>query len=950
MYAVVTLQDSDEVMVVASKWLTTDKKQSYWPPFKSPENKTYFTQTDKKELLQMLRDIKSTVQENSVMLKKLMKDNTVSEAPSSTSVLSKDIKTNLNLPLKTFDDVDRIERELNTAELRKEYVNYLSGLGGFGPRDIIKNIMQRVFTDDLAKEFNWQGRGDKRPFSQLILADVIRDAAYRQNVIRVNCENEIKKYLSYRADRLRKKPREQGDEKFQKLQNADVVFFQETHIGVRDENIIEGLKNEWHVFYTTFTSQKGTAILVRKRLDFECISDEKDNCGAYVVLKCKLEGQLYTLVSVYNHETDTKTLEKLSSYLQSMTTGLLVIGGDFNMVLNPFIDKDNSKAVKDRSIHRKLRCCVNKLMKSFQLVDVWRRKNPVNQYYTFHSQMIASRLDYFFVPEECMWRVRSCEIKDSKMRDHCPVSLEINNVSTTLFQKDPQIQSISQWLNLKKDLLTDETGSSLGEESSDAVSGVDIVSAVQSLQVSDTPRPDGIPVSFYKDNIQELIPYIKKLYDRIHSSAFNCSEKHFNITVKSPHDDSQHFFNVDYLIIATILTKRLDDFLESQSKGQVPKKSATVMITPKTFCTEMRLSCIKDKIEEQKRSNPNLYQDFLVVKNLLRDAPEVGTEPVDVSIERDKLLDQGCPLTPVLITLALKCFASALAGRLKQNDILVFKESVILCIQPEDLEKVIAAVRNRDNEVYYIKELSKGNINGKQLKCLESESKDEDWNKRKEETLVYNTEDELEASWSKMDKGNTKRRLCEEHDFFQSIINEEKDILMEGDGRLTMYAVVTLQDSDEVMVVASNWLSLDKKQSYWPPFKSSEKCMDAVQNRLKPETGGKTWEKINVSFHKEYDKDDLLQMLRDIKSTVQENSAMLKKLLKENTVSESPSSTSVPIEDIETDLNLPLRTIEDVVRTEMDLSNTTTREKYVSQHSISRKGSCTLSYNVHSNL
>ncbi|XP_048058480.1 uncharacterized protein LOC125275519 [Megalobrama amblycephala] len=790
-------------------------------------------------------------------------------------------------------------------------------------------------------------------------------------------------FVTWNVNGLKRKK----DEKFQKLQNADVVFFQETHIGVGDENIIEGLKNEWHVFYTTFTSQKGTAILVRKRLDFECISDEKDNCGAYVVLRCKLEGQLYTLVSVYNHEKDTKTLEQLSRYLQSMTTGLLVIGGDFNMVLNPFIDKDNSKVVKDRPIHRKLRCCVNKLMKSFQLVDVWRRKNPVNQYYTFHSQMIASRLDYFFVPEECMWRVRSCEIRDSKMRDHCPVYLEINNVSTTLFQKDPQIQSVFQWLNLKKYLLTDETGSSLGEESSHAVSGVDIVSAVHSLQLSDTPRPDGIPVSFYKDNIQDLIPHIKTLYDRIHSSAFNCSETHFNETVKSPHDDSQHFFNVDYLIIATILTKHLDDLLESQSKCLVPKKSATVMITPKTFCTEMRLSCIKDKIEEQKRSNPNLYQDFLVVKNLLRDAPEVGTEPVDVSIERDKLLDQGCPLTPVLITLALKCFASALAGHLKQNDILVFKESVILCIQPEDLEEVIAAVRNTDNEVYYIKELSKGKMNGKQLKCLESESKDEDWDKRKEETLVHNTEDESEASWSKMDKGNTKRRVCEERDFFQSIINEEKDILMEGDGRLTMYAVVTLQDSDEVMVVASNWLSLDKKQSYWPPFRSPEKCMDAVQNRVKPETGGKPWEKINISFHKEYaffdmakegqkeiteqkeryflvstgihgvkrqrfestqemsknsllptpstsrmpadDKDELLQMLRDIKSTVQENSAMLKKLLKDNTVSESPSSTSLPTEDIETDLNLPLRTIEDVVRTEMELSNATTREKYV---------------------
>ncbi|XP_039534555.1 nuclear GTPase SLIP-GC-like isoform X2 [Pimephales promelas] len=285
--------------------------------------------------------------------------------------------------------------------------------------------------------------------------------------------------------------------------------------------------------------------------------------------------------------------------------------------------------------------------------------------------------------------------------------------------------------------------------------------------------------------------------------------------------------------------------------------------------------------------------------------------------------------------------------------------------------------------MYYIKELSKGNADDKKLKCLGNESNDEDWNKREEETLAHNTEEESEASWSKPDKSNTERRVCEERDFW-SIINEKKDILMEGDGRQIMYAVVTLQDSDEVMVVASNWLTPDKKQSYWPPFKSTEKCMEAVKNRLEPETGGKTWEKINISFHKDYGffdeategqkeiielkeqynllatgfpgilrqstqdmsknpvlptpstsrrpadgKNDLLQMLKDIKSTVQENSSMLKKLLKDNPSSEAPSSTSLPTRDVKTSLNLPLRTIEDVLRTERELSNTAKRHKYV---------------------
>ncbi|ROL45734.1 hypothetical protein DPX16_11429 [Anabarilius grahami] len=599
-----------------------------------------------------------------------------------------------------------------------------------------------------------------------------------------------------------------------------------------------------------------------------------------------------------------------------MTTGLLVIGGDFNTVLNPFIDKDNSKKVTDRPIHRKLRCCVKKFIKSLQLVDVWRRKNPVKQDYTFHSR-VASRLDYFFVPEECMWRARSCEIRDLGMRDHRSLSLEINNIPTMLFQKAPQIH---EWWNLKKDLLTDETGSSLDEESSHAVSEVDIVSAVQSLQVSDTPRPDGIPVSFYKDNIQDLIPYIKMLYNRIHRGSFNCSETHFNETVKSLHDENQHFFNVDYLIIATILARRLDDFVESQSKQKIPKVSASVLITSKTLCTQIHLSCIKKEIEEQKRTNPNLYQDFLIVKNLLRDAADVDNESVDVSHERDKLLDQGCPLTSVLITLALKCFASAVAEHLKiKNDIQVFRESVIVCIQPEDLEDVMTAVKSRYNEVYDTVELFRGNVNDEQLKCLENESEAET------ETNVNNTEEEAQDKCLKMGRGN---RVCEERDLL-SIINEEQDISMESNGRQIMYAVVTLQDSDEVMVAPSSWLSADKKQCFWPPFKSTEKFMEAVQKKCKPETGGKPWEKLNISFHREHDKEELLCMLRDIKSTVQENSSMLKKLLKDNTVSEAPSSTSVPTKKFKPNLNLPLRTFEDVDRTERELKNATARKKYV---------------------
>ncbi|KAI2643778.1 hypothetical protein H4Q32_029649 [Labeo rohita] len=215
MYTVIILHDSEEVLVVPSNWVSSEKTHCYWPPFKSTEkcmeaiqNKLnpetegkpweklciiFLGQYDKVEILQVLRDIKSKIQQNSTMLKKLLKDNTVSEAPSSTCVPSK----NLNLPLRTLEDVSRTEMELNNATTRKKYVS----------RHSIYTMFKGILYTHL---FNWLGRGDKKPFSKLILTDVIRDAALNRNVNRGDCETEMKKYLSYAAGR--KKSKEQGGE------------------------------------------------------------------------------------------------------------------------------------------------------------------------------------------------------------------------------------------------------------------------------------------------------------------------------------------------------------------------------------------------------------------------------------------------------------------------------------------------------------------------------------------------------------------------------------------------------------------------------------------------------------------------------------------------------------------------------------------------------------------
>jgi len=50
---------------------------------------------------------------------------------------------------------------------------YLTSLGGTSAKDIVHRMMREIMTNGLANNFNWQGRGQKSPFSTLLLAKVV---------------------------------------------------------------------------------------------------------------------------------------------------------------------------------------------------------------------------------------------------------------------------------------------------------------------------------------------------------------------------------------------------------------------------------------------------------------------------------------------------------------------------------------------------------------------------------------------------------------------------------------------------------------------------------------------------------------------------------------------------------------------------------------------------------
>ena len=64
-----------------------------------------------------------------------------------------------------------------------------------------------------------------------------------------------------------------------------------------------------------------------------------------------------------------------------------------------------------------------------------------------------------------------------------------------------------------------------------------------------------------------------------------------------------------------------------------------------------------------------------------------------------------------------------------------------------------------------------------------------------------------------------------------------------------MYAVVLFTEMNEVEVIPTSWLSVDRKIAFWPPYKSTQKAKTAVLTEAEPD---ETWGEFFVEVMKIY--------------------------------------------------------------------------------------------------
>ena len=146
-----------------------------------------------------------------------------------------------------------------------------------------------------------------------------------------------------------------------------------------------------HAFTDTPLSRGVSGFFFKnKECNIDILNVHKSNDGRKLLVNAKIDETLLTIVNLYatNKESERITFfNSLHTFFSSHTPqdSKLIIGGDFNCNLN----KENDKSCKKLS----------KLTNKLDLVDVWLKKNPTKNGYTWcdAENSPKSRIDYIFV-------------------------------------------------------------------------------------------------------------------------------------------------------------------------------------------------------------------------------------------------------------------------------------------------------------------------------------------------------------------------------------------------------------------------------------------------------------------------------------------------------------------------------------------------------------------------
>lgn len=237
---------------------------------------------------------------------------------------------------------------------------------------------------------------------------------------------------------------------YRKSLRSDVIFYQETHLK-NDAHCRITAKWIGQVYHSRFSAKaRGTAIIICKNVPFIHKSTLADKEGRYIMVVGEIQSIPITLLNVYGpNRDDPEFFRKMFSLILDISTTNLILGGDFNLVLDTYLDRSSAQRIAPSNASRFLKSFIDNL----GLVDVWRTLNATGREYSFHSGVhnTYSRIDYFLLDSKLLHGVQSSKYHNILISAHSLVSISLNLLESggnyKHWRLDPQLLTRKTFCN-----------------------------------------------------------------------------------------------------------------------------------------------------------------------------------------------------------------------------------------------------------------------------------------------------------------------------------------------------------------------------------------------------------------------------------------------------------------------------------------------------------------------
>ena len=174
----------------------------------------------------------------------------------------------------------------------------------------------------------------------------------------------------------------------------DIICLQETHWTA---DIAMQIKRDWdgEIFASHGTNlSRGVAVLISSRLDYNVRQIRSDSDGRIVNILLDVEDETINLVNVYAPSSD---FQRRIFFLSDIYPN--IIGGDFNCIADPRLDKLGGNPNARQSAVSVLTA----LNSQHNLIDIWRvrhkdeRSFPWTRRNPNDNSLVRTRIDKFFI-------------------------------------------------------------------------------------------------------------------------------------------------------------------------------------------------------------------------------------------------------------------------------------------------------------------------------------------------------------------------------------------------------------------------------------------------------------------------------------------------------------------------------------------------------------------------